>query len=54
MKKTNKLISCILSVIMLVSLFPQAIFADETVAKIGEEYYDNVYDAFFCQMLIML
>ncbi len=46
MKKTNKLISCILSVIMLVSMFPQAIFADEMVAKIGEEYYDNVYDAF--------
>ncbi len=47
MTKPNRLISILLSVIMLVSLFPQAIFAaDNPVAKIGDEEYETLEDAF--------
>ena len=48
MTKPNRLISILLSVIMLVSLFPQAIFAaDGPVAKIGSTEYETLEDAFF-------
>lgn len=47
MTKPNRLISILLSVIMLVSLFPQAIFAaDNPVAKIGSTEYETLEDAF--------
>ncbi len=48
MTKPNRLISILLSVIMLVSLFPQAIFAaNDPVAKIGSTEYETLEDAFF-------
>ncbi len=47
MTKPNRLISILLSVIMLVSLFPQAIFAaNDPVAKIGSTEYETLEDAF--------
>lgn len=47
MTKPNRLISILLSVIMLVSLFPQAIFAeDEYVAQIGNDKYATLEEAF--------
>lgn len=47
MTKPNRLISILLSVIMLVSLFPQAIFAaDNPVAKIGSTEYETLEEAF--------
>ena len=47
MRKSNRLLSILLSVLMLVSMIPQASFADEgNVARIGDTEYATLEDAF--------